>query len=439
MRDLPVSAWLWSIAVAAAAALAIAGVAILDAPPALAATLGFGFLFLVSDYAPVWFAHVSYSVGFVVAIAAVIAGGPVTAAAASAFAAIDRELFKRADWLPRLFINAGAIALSTLALGLVFTGLGGPVGDVSASDFPEILVPLILGSIVFFVINTALVSVMVALARRVPMREVWYSDYRRTASIHFMFAALGVLFAALYTSISWAAVPIVILPLLAARGAFHTSEQVRLTFEASLASMITALEAKDPYTAGHADRVSRLSEMVARAYGFRESKARRLRYAALLHDVGKVTIDTRVLRKPGKLTPEEYDHMKVHSLRGAQIISEIDLLADMIDGVRHHHERVDGAGYPDGLDGSGLSDVAKIIMVSDAFDSMTSTRSYRKAMPVEKALAELRRCQGTQFEPKMVDALEKAISRWGWAPTPESYVGELTPRPEVSPHAAASH
>ena len=437
MRDLPIPARLYSVAVAAAAAFAIVVVSAYDVPPALVATLGFGFLFLVSDYAPVWFSHVSYSVGFVVAIAAVIAAGPATAAAAAAFATFDRELFKRADWLPRLFINAGAISLSTLAMGLVYSGLGGPIGSIDAGDFPGVFIPLVLGSIVFFVVNTLLVSFMVALARRVPIREVWYSDYRRTASIHFMFAALGVLFASLYTSISWAAVPIVILPLLAARGAFHTAEQVRLTFEASLASMITALEAKDPYTAGHADRVSRLSEMVARSFGFSESKARRLRYAALLHDVGKVTIDTRVLRKPGKLTAEEYDHMKVHSRRGAEIISEIDLLADMIDGVRHHHERVDGAGYPDGLAGDALSDVAKIIMVSDAFDSMTSTRSYRKAMPLEKALAELRRCQGTQFDPRMVDALERAVSRWGWAPTPESYVGELTPRPETSPHAVA--
>lgn len=434
MRDLPVRATLFALVVAATASVSIAAAGP-EAWPSLAAVLGFGVLFLAADYAPVWFAHVSYSVGFVVAIAAVISIGPAPAAVAAAFAAIDRELWSRKDWLPRIMINAGALSLSTLALGLVFVGLGGPVGSVTGTDFPAIIPPLLVGSVVYFVVNAGLVSTMVSLARRVPLSEVWHSDYRRTTTMHFLFAALGVLFAALYSSIAWAAVPFVVVPLFAARHAFQTAERSRETFEATLASLITALEAKDPYTAGHANRVSRLSEMVARAYGFTEAKARRVRYAALLHDVGKVTIDTRVLRKPGKLTSEEYDHMKVHSIRGADIIAEIDLLADMVDGVRHHHERVDGAGYPDGLDGAALSDVAKIIMVSDAFDSMTSTRSYRKAMPMEKAYAELRRCEGTQFAPEMIDALERAVARWGWEPAPESFTGELTPRPAESAHA----
>lgn len=434
MRDLPVKATLFAFAVAATASAAIAAGAP-DVWPSLAAVAGFGLLFLAADFAPVWFAHVSYSVGFVVAIAAVISIGPAPAAVAAAFAAIDRELPRRSDWLPRIMINAGALALSTLALGWIFVALGGPVGSVTARHFPAIIPPLLLGSAAFFVLNAGLVSVMVSLARRVPLAEVWHSDYRRTATMHFLFAALGVLFAVLYTNISWMAVPFVVGPLFAARRAFQTAENSRERFESTLASMITALEAKDPYTAGHANRVSQLSQMVARSYGFSESKARRVRYAALLHDVGKVTIDTRVLRKPGKLTPEEYDHMKVHSIRGAELIAEIDLLADMVDGVRHHHERLDGAGYPDGLGGAALSDVAKIIMVSDAFDSMTSTRSYRKAMPMEKALAELRRCEGTQFAPEMIDALEHAIARWGWEPAPESYVGEITPRPAEAIHA----
>ncbi|HEX9697704.1 MAG TPA: HD-GYP domain-containing protein [Actinomycetota bacterium] len=436
MRDLPVRATLFAFGVAVCAAAAILAAAGPGAWPSAGIVVGFGLLFLAADWAPVWFAHVSYSVGFVVAIAAVISIGPAPAAIAAAFGAIDRELLSRKDWLPRIAINAGALALSTLALGQIFVALGGPVGAVGTDDFPGIIMPLVAGSIAFFIVNAGLVSVMVSLARRVPLKDVWHSDYRRTTTMHFLFAALGVLFAAMYTSISWAAVPFVVVPLFAARHAFQTAEKSRETFESTLASMITALEAKDPYTAGHANRVSQIAQLVARAHGFSESKARRVRYAALLHDVGKVTIDTRVLRKPGKLTAEEYDHMKVHSIRGAELIADIDLLADMVDGVRHHHERLDGGGYPDGLDGTALSDVAKIIMVSDAFDSMTSTRSYRKAMPMENAFAELRRCEGTQFAPEMIEALERAIARWGWTPAPESYAGELTPRPAESVHAA---
>jgi HD-GYP domain-containing protein (c-di-GMP phosphodiesterase class II) len=145
-----------------------------------------------------------------------------------------------------------------------------------------------------------------------------------------------------------------------------------------------------------------------------------------MHDVGKLTVDTRVLQKPGKLTMDEFEHMKVHPIRGSEIVAEIDLLKDMVDGVRHHHERMDGNGYPDGLSGRDLSLEARMIMVCDAFDSMTSTRSYRKAMPLEAAFAELRRCQGTQFDEHMVDCLEAAVARHGWEPAPEAYQGILT-------------
>ncbi len=405
-------------------------------PVELFTVLGFGLVFIFAEAVPVTLTHVSYSVGFVVAICCVIAAGPAAAAAAAAFAAFDLDLRKRPDWLGRLFFNAGQFSVSTLALGMVYRSTGGPIGSLAAADFPEALIPITLGTAAFFITNTLLVSMMVRLVRRVPWREILYSDYRVTLMSYFSLAALGVLLAVLYLNISWAALPLIVTPLLGARHAFQTARRMQETFDSTLRGLIKALEAKDPYTGGHAERVSHISSLVARAYGFSESKVRRVRYAALMHDIGKTTIDTRVLQKPGKLTPEEYDHMKHHSARGAELVSEIDMLSDMVDGVRHHHERMDGRGYPDGLAGDNLSDVAKMIMVSDAFDSMTSTRSYRKAMPMEKAFAELRRCEGSQFAPEMIDALERAIARWGWAPTPEPFEGELTPRPVESPHAA---
>lgn len=436
MRDLPIAAWLYSAAVAMTAAVAVLSYSLDSGAPSLPVTLAFAALFLVADFTPVWFRHVSYSVGSVVAMCAVIVAGPAAAAAAASAAAIDRELFSRKDWLPRIMINAGALSLSTLALGRVYQMTGGPAGSISGRDFPFILVPLFLGTAAFFLTNTTLVSLMVALARRIPAREVWQSDYRRAVVTHFLFAALGVIFAALHGEIGWLSAPLVIFPLIGARQAFHTSEQIRVRFDATVGSLVEALEAKDPYTRGHAERVGNLSRFVARSYGLSEKQAEKIRFAALMHDIGKTTVDTRVLQKPGKLTSEEYDHMKVHSARGASLLEEIDMMRDMVDGVRHHHERFDGGGYPDGLSGEDLSVVARIITVSDAFDSMTSTRSYRRAMPMEKALAEIKRCEGTQFDPAMVAALEKAIVRFGWEPAPEPYEGETTPRPEVSPHHA---
>src|SRR5207244_3708320 len=117
--------------------------------------------------------------------------------------------------------------------------------------------------------------------------------------------------------------------------------------------------------------------------GLSEERCRAIRYAAIMHDVGKLTVLSSVLQKPGKLTPEEYEHMKIHPLRGVEIVSEIDLLREVIVAVRHHHERIDGKGYPDGLAGEEIPLLARIVTVSDAFDSMTSTRTYRKAKTVE--------------------------------------------------------
>jgi HD-GYP domain-containing protein (c-di-GMP phosphodiesterase class II) len=145
-------------------------------------------------------------------------------------------------------------------------------------------------------------------------------------------------------------------------------------------------------------------------------------------------VDTRVLQKPGKLTSDEFEHMKVHPIRGSEIVADIELLRDMVDGVRHHHERMDGKGYPDGLSGENLSLAARMIMVCDAFDSMTSTRSYRRAMPLSAAFAELRRCQGTQFDEQMVNCLEAALLRYGWEPAPETYQGVLV---EPSPKSTS--
>jgi HD-GYP domain-containing protein (c-di-GMP phosphodiesterase class II) len=209
------------------------------------------------------------------------------------------------------------------------------------------------------------------------------------------------------------------MPLLVARHAFQASINLQGAYDDTVRSLITAIEAKDPYTRGHAERVSRLAEMTARAYGLSEERCKAIRYAALMHDVGKLGVLSSVLQKPGKLTAEEYEHMKIHPVRGVEIVSEIDLLEEAIVGVRHHHERMDGKGYPDGLVGEQIPLFARIIMVSDAFDSMTSTRVYRQAKTTEEAFTELRRCEGTQFDPKALDALHKAIQRYGWEPAPE--------------------
>jgi HD-GYP domain-containing protein (c-di-GMP phosphodiesterase class II) len=171
--------------------------------------------------------------------------------------------------------------------------------------------------------------------------------------------------------------------------------------------------------------------MVAREYGLTDDQVRVIRYAALMHDVGKLGVSNSVLKKPGKLTVDEYEEMKIHPSRAVEIVGEIDFLRDAIDGIRHHHERLDGLGYPDGLAGERVPFVARLIMVADAFDSMTSTRRYRKAKTIEEAFAELHRCAGTQFDAQSIAALERAITKVSWVPVPE-------PRDEAESDARAA-
>src|SRR5207302_10431871 len=150
-------------------------------------------------------------------------------------------------------------------------------------------------------------------------------------------------------------------------------------------------------------------ELIARRMALSEDRVAILSYAAILHDVGKLGVPTRLLRKTGPLDATEAAAIRLHPVRGVDAVRDIAFLDEAYTAILHHHERVDGLGYPSGLAGDKIPQFARIIAVADAFDSMTSTRSYRAARPVEDALAELRLCAGTQFDPGIVDAIVAAI------------------------------
>ena len=181
--------------------------------------------------------------------------------------------------------------------------------------------------------------------------------------------------------------------------------ELETTFMTTLATLCDALEQKDAYTAAHAHDVADLSEGVAARLGLPADEVRTVRYAALLHDIGKIGIRTEILTKPGKLTDAEFAEMKQHTLIGQRILEPIPFFSDVHRLVRWAHERWDGAGYPDGIAGADIPLGARIICACDAFHAMTSDRPYRTAMPLSDALAELGRHAGTQFDPKVVEAL----------------------------------
>lgn len=174
-------------------------------------------------------------------------------------------------------------------------------------------------------------------------------------------------------------------------------------FLGTIQAITASIDAKDRYTCGHSERVAHLSRQLALAAGASENEADQIRIAGLVHDVGKIGVPEAVLCKQGKLTDEEFAHIKRHPEIGHHILKDIRPLADVLPGVLYHHEKYDGRGYPARLSGEGIPLLARIIALADTFDAMSSTRSYRPAMPREKVLDEIRRCAGTQFDPALAE------------------------------------
>lgn len=175
-------------------------------------------------------------------------------------------------------------------------------------------------------------------------------------------------------------------------------------------SLSRALEAKNSNMCGHSERVAELSLLLAKSSGLSKVEQERIHIGAHLHDIGKIGIPDAILNKPGKLTDSEFAVIRKHPEIGSDIISKVKVFRPIVDIVRHHHERFDGKGYPDGLCGNEISFGARIVCVADSFDAMISERSYRKPLRISEAMAEIERCRGSQFDPVIVDILTKLIN-----------------------------
>ncbi|MBQ9488534.1 MAG: response regulator [Lachnospiraceae bacterium] len=174
-------------------------------------------------------------------------------------------------------------------------------------------------------------------------------------------------------------------------------------------SLADAIDAKDSYTNGHSGRVAEYSKEIAKRAGYDSKGQSNIYMMGLLHDVGKIGIPDEVINKPGRLTDEEYELIKKHPVIGSQILENIEEMPELATGARWHHERYDGSGYPDGLAGKDIPEAARIIAVADAYDAMTSYRSYRDVIPQDVVRREIERCSGTQFDPKFAEIMIKMI------------------------------
>lgn len=179
------------------------------------------------------------------------------------------------------------------------------------------------------------------------------------------------------------------------------------SYRETVAAASAAIDARDAYTAGHSRRVADIACKVGKELGLEDSQLECLELAALLHDIGKIGIPDYILNKPGKLEDEEFKKIQAHPVLGYNILEKIEFLSPMLPAILHHHERFDGKGYPEGLKGDDIPTGASIIAIADTYDAMTSDRPYRRALSHEAAVAELKKCKGTQFKNEIVDAFLK--------------------------------
>ena len=359
-------------------------------------------------------------------LASVVLAGPVGAAIVGACTALG--LRRGPSILQRVF-NTAMYALSAYLAGRAFLALGGHVGLPDEKSFPGIIAPFAGAALVLVVANHGLLSGVLWLTRPPDGTPsgVGVGLSGRLLLSDLGYAAYGLLIAALWSVVGFFAPLLVLIPLFVARWAVAQFAEQQKAYEATVGALCQAVETKDFYTRGHSDRVSRGSVMIAREIGMRGERVEAIRYAGMLHDVGKLGVPTKVLQKTGKLTEEEYDAIQLHPMRGLDIVREIGFLDEALAGIMHHHERIDGRGYPMGLAGDEIPEFARVLAVADAFDSMTSTRSYRGARPVAEALEELRKWSGTQFDPAFVDAFVAALKREGWQrPEPVIAADDLT-------------
>lgn len=263
--------------------------------------------------------------------------------------------------------------------------------------------------VVFGAVNVALILPAAVLEYRERPAAVW-ADMRPALPNYLAFGLVGTLVGFFYSSLGAIAVVLLLTPVVIARATFRSFLQLVEAHDATIRVFLRAIEAKDTYTARHTQRVCKYSVYIGEQLGLSHDRLEHLRRAALMHDIGKLAVPKHLLNKPGKLTDDEFERVQRHAHVCVEILDIVDFLKPMTAAAAGHHARYDGGGYG----GTGDRPLeAYIVAVADAFDAMTSTRSYRKALPMDVAFRELQAKSGSQFHPDCVAALIAAITSRG--------------------------
>jgi len=359
----------------------------------------------------------SVSVSAIGILASAILFDTGTAMAIAVAAALAQWIRSRGELYKAVF-NAANYALSAAAAAVLFHGLDG-----------WRLPAAVLAGLVYAGVNNGLLCLGMSWAEHTTCSTIWFERFHWARFHYALFGPLALAATIAYEQVGTAGLVAFTLPsalmILSVRQYLGRTaeavEEIRLANQnlrrankETIAALSRSMEAKDLYTGGHTERVAAVAVGIARRLGFRDEELEAIEIGALLHDIGKIGIPEQVLRKAGPLDDQEWELIKTHPVISDYILSELDLHPFVRQCARSSHERIDGAGYPDRLSGEDIPLPARIVLVADALDALTSTRSYRAARPMIGALAEIRAHTGTQFCPRVVDALEEL---WRKEPT----------------------
>lgn len=379
-----------------------------------------------SSFLRISFANVNSSVGFVPFLAAVPLFGHPWPILVSGITAYVVDTFVRRKPPIRVWFNTAQYMLAVGLGGLVYVALG---GEVAVDRFTFSLLPFLGLVLTFFVVNSGSVSLAVAFSSGVSVRESWARITGGALFYDLLASSLAVLLVFLYVKLQVLGLALLLIPLFFVRHIYQMNIQLERVNRELLELMVKAIEARDPYTSGHSRRVAEYAKAVARELGLSMREVDQIETAALMHDVGKIYEEfAPLLRKEGRLTPEERMVMQRHPVRSADLVGTVAELRGPIQAaIRNHHENYDGSGYPDGLTGSEIPIGARIVLIADTLDAMTTDRPYRKALPYARALEELARYAGKQFDPRLVDLVCKSAGiRRLLAPTPVGQPGAIS-------------
>lgn len=344
--------------------------------------------------------NVGVSVGYAINLASIIVGGPLLGTTASFLGFLFRcpkipdrgyvHLFNTPVY--KTVFNVSQNIIVTTIMGLVYVSAGGRFGEFYLL---QTVLILLLGVI----INSIIISGLMALLNQQRFLGLWLSHLSGVFPSAVAVGSMGVIIALAFIGYGYWAVILFFGPLLLARYSFKLYIDMRNLYISTIQALNKTMEAKDPYTSGHATRVEKYAVDLAEFHGLPFNTVQDIKTAAVLHDIGKLGIDDSILNKASKLSQEEYELIMQHPSIGAEIISNVDFLKKVTKMVKYHHERYDGGGYPEGLVGDEIPIEACILAIADAYDAMTSDRPYRRALTQEEALNEISKNAGTQFHP----------------------------------------